>query len=71
MIDYIILQEDTNSLGQNVINVIMAQPLLRIRNGLVVIIDSLLIVSPIVGFCNCSMFCCVLLNLSIPVLQSS
>ena len=26
-----------------------------------VIVDSLLIVTPIVGFCNCSMFCCALL----------
>ena len=26
-----------------------------------VVVDSLLIVTPIVGFCNCSMFCCVLL----------
>ena len=25
------------------------------------VVDLLLIVSPIVGFCNCSMFCCVLL----------
>ena len=25
------------------------------------VVDSLLIVTPIVGFCNCSMFCCVLL----------
>ena len=24
------------------------------------VVDSLLIVTPIVGFCNCSMFCCVL-----------
>ena len=27
-----------------------------------VIVDSMLIVTPIVGFCNCSMFCCVLLH---------
>ena len=26
-----------------------------------VVVDSLLIVTPIVGFCNCSMFCCALL----------
>ena len=26
-----------------------------------VVVDSFLIVSPIVGFCNCSMFCCALL----------
>ena len=26
-----------------------------------VVVDSLLIVTPIVGFCNCSMFCCGLL----------
>ena len=26
-----------------------------------VVVDSLLIVIPIVGFCNCSMFCCALL----------
>ena len=25
-----------------------------------VVVDSLLIVTPIVGFCNCSMFCCAL-----------
>ena len=25
------------------------------------LVDSLLIVAPIVGFCNCSMFCCALL----------
>ena len=31
-----------------------------IRHGSVVV-DSLLIVTPIVGFCNCSMFCCALL----------
>ena len=27
-----------------------------------VVVDSLLIVTPIVGFCNCSMFCCALLR---------
>ena len=27
----------------------------------IVVVDSLLIVTPIVGFCNCSMFCCALL----------
>ena len=27
----------------------------------VVVVDSLLITTPIVGFCNCSMFCCALL----------
>ena len=26
-----------------------------------VVVDSLVTVTPIVGFCNCSMFCCVLL----------
>ena len=26
-----------------------------------VVVDLLLIVTPIVGFCNCSMFCCALL----------
>ena len=26
-----------------------------------VVVDSLLIVTPIEGFCNCSMFCCALL----------
>ena len=26
-----------------------------------VVVDSLLIVTPIVGFCNCSMFCCVII----------
>ena len=26
-----------------------------------VVVDSFLIVTPIVGFCNCSMFCCALL----------
>ena len=26
-----------------------------------VVVDSLLIVAPIVGFCNCSVFCCALL----------
>ena len=26
-----------------------------------VVVDTLLIVTPIVGFCNCSMFCCELL----------
>ena len=26
-----------------------------------VVVDLLLIVTPIVGFCNCSMFCCTLL----------
>ena len=25
------------------------------------VVDSLLIVTPIVGFCNCSMFCCAFL----------
>ena len=25
-----------------------------------VVVDSLLIVTPILGFCNCSMFCCAL-----------
>ena len=25
------------------------------------VVDSLLIVTPIMGFCNCSMFCCALL----------
>ena len=34
----------------------MAQPLLGSVVG-----DSLLIVTPIVGFCICSMFCCTLL----------
>ena len=28
-----------------------------------VVVDSLLFVTPIVGFCNCSLFCCVLLCL--------
>ena len=28
-----------------------------------VVVDSLLIVTPIVGFCNCSLFCCVILCL--------
>ena len=32
--------------------------------------DSMLIITPIVGFCNCSMFCCALL-ITILVLQSS
>ena len=27
-----------------------------------VVVDSMLIVTPIVGFCNCSMFCCALLH---------
>ena len=36
-----------------------------------VVVDSLLIVTPIVGFCNCSMFSSALLNVSILVLQSS
>ena len=31
------------------------------RGGSVVVVDSLLIVTPIVGFCNCFMFCCALL----------
>ena len=26
-----------------------------------VVVDSMLIVTPIVGFCNCSIFCCALL----------
>ena len=26
-----------------------------------VVVNSLLIIAPIVGFCNCSMFCCALL----------
>ena len=34
-----------------------------------VVVDSLLVVTPIVGFCNCSMFCCEFV--SILVLQSS
>ena len=31
---------------------------LRPEGGGSVVVDSLLIVTPIVGFCNCSMFCC-------------
>ena len=34
------------------------------------VVDFLFIVTPIVGVCNCSMFCCTLL-MSILVLQSS
>ena len=30
-------------------------------NAYSVVVGSLLIVTPIVGFCNCSMFCCALL----------
>ena len=33
----------------------------RSRAGGSVVIDSLLVVTPIVGVCNCSMFCCALL----------
>ena len=33
-----------------------------IKRDLSVIVDLLLIVTPIVGFCNCSIFCCALLN---------
>ena len=33
-------------------------------------VDSMLIVTPIVRFCNCSMFCCVLI-MSILALQTS
>ena len=32
-----------------------------LRHWLLMIHDSLLIVTPLVGFCNCSMFCCALL----------
>ena len=39
-------------------------------SGGYVVGDPLLIATPIVGFCYCSMFCCALL-MSIPVLQSS
>ena len=31
------------------------------KGGGSVVVDLLLIVTPIVGFCNCSMFCCKLL----------
>ena len=31
------------------------------KGGCSVVVDSLLIVTPIVGVCNCSMFCCTLL----------
>ena len=34
---------------------------LNINQRLVVVVDSLLTVTPIVGFSNCSMFCCALL----------
>ena len=34
------------------------------------VVDMLSIVTPIVGFCNCSMFCCTFLNVPIS-LQSS
>ena len=32
-----------------------------LSRGSVVVVDLLLTVTPIVGFCNCSMFCCALL----------
>ena len=32
-----------------------------VKNCGSVLVDSLLIVTPIVGFCNCSLFCCALL----------
>ena len=43
---------------------------LLLLTGGSVVVDSLLIVVPIWGFCSCSMFCCEL-RLSILVLQSS
>ena len=33
----------------------------RFLGGASVAVDALLVVTPIVGFCNCSMFCCTLL----------
>ena len=33
----------------------------QFKGGGSIVVDSLLIVTPIVGFCNCSMFCCSLL----------
>ena len=30
-------------------------------DSMLIVIDLMLIVTPIVGFCNCSMFCCALL----------
>ena len=35
--------------------------IIRGFGGVSVVVDSLLIVTPIVGFCNCSMFCFALL----------
>ena len=35
------------------------------------VVDLLMIATPIVGFCNCSIFFCALLCVSILVLQSS
>ena len=39
----------------------MALAAVQSKGGGSVIVDSLLIVTPIVGFCNCSILCCALL----------
>ena len=36
----------------------MAKAAVRSRAVVLLVVDSLLIVTPIVEFCNCSMFCC-------------
>ena len=36
------------------------------QSGGSVVVDSLLIVAPIVGFCNCSTFCCALFCVQSP-----
>ena len=41
----------------------LTQPSLEIYTDLHVVVDFLFIVTPIVGVCNCSMFCCTLLYL--------
>ena len=41
------------------------------KGGGSVVVDSMLIVAPIMWFCACSMFCCVLLCVFLVVLQSS
>ena len=39
----------------------MAKAAVRSNGGGSVVVDFLFIVTPIVGVCNCSMFCCTLL----------
>ena len=50
--------------GISKIHLSSSEALAAVRSKALVVllnIDSLLIVIPIVGFCNCSMFCCALL----------